>query len=160
MITELAISASLALTSTSSTHHFDYQFLVPHYFYEAQITVDPTTGTQAGWLGFENFYPNRLVQIGWLSYRGNLTAFYQIWDGGIITDTGTFGPELTPGSVVDVAITTDNRGQWLTWIKSGGTWKVAWMGSDSLTLSHGFWVVSTESIGTAAVPALHYTIKE
>ena len=159
MITELALATALSMTGTAFGHSFNYEFLPTKSFYEAQITVDPTTGTQAGWLGFENFTPN-LVQVGWLSYGGNLTAFYQVWANGVITDTGTLGPELTPGSVIDVAVSTDNRNQWLLWAKVETKWKVVWMGDDPLTLANGIWVISTESIGTAAVPALHYTIKE
>lgn len=104
MITELALATALSMTGTAFGHSFNYEFLPTKSFYEAQISVDPTTGTQAGWLGFENFTPN-LVQVGWLSYGGNLTAFYQVWANGVITDTGTLGPELTPGSVIDVAVT-------------------------------------------------------
>ena len=155
-----ALAVILLASATPIIHNFNVAVLPANaYFRQVTIEVDPVpTETTAGWLGIQAARQGDLVQVGWLNASGNLSAFYQVWQDGVIIATSTVGPVLHYGDNLTIAMSTNGRGQWLTWVKSGSKWSVVWMGEETLTLKTGIWVIATETVGPGRVPRLNYRI--
>ena len=157
MIASLVLSA--ALLATPNNFQTNY---VPTTSpcVEVSIVVDPTsTGVQAGFLGFESSRLHQFVQAGWVQSSMGYVPFVQVWRNGTIAYTGTIDDPLVIGSSLKVGITTNSKGQWLTWIKTTTRgWDVPWMGNVAMTPKTGVWEVATESFPGVPVPPLSYKV--